>query len=265
MNDAEEVIRIANDWLMHGEVVCLATIVKQEGSAPRGVGAKMAISSGGGVAGSIGGGAAEKQIIDRARRVMADGSPLLVELDVSGRSGDLDAFCGGNMSVFLEPLGQSRRLFVIGAGHVGKALARLAREVGFSPVLVDDREDMLKDEHRAPGVVVEAATPEDFTSKLDIDEASFVVICTRGHSLDRDWLRRLAPVRPRYLGMLGSRHKARKILDALENDGVSAEDLARVHVPVGLDIKAVTPEEIAVSIVGQLVLEWRSARETVGS
>jgi xanthine dehydrogenase accessory factor len=166
------------------------------------------------------------------------------------------------MSVFLEPLGHARRLFVIGAGHVGKAVARLAGEVGFSAVLVDDRADMLRDKHPAVGVATEVATPDDFSSKIDIDEASFVVICTRGHSLDKDWLRELAPLRPRYIGMLGSRHKAKKILDVLAGDGVAAEDLSRVHVPVGLDIKAVTPEEIAVSIVGQLVLEWRSGAQS---
>jgi xanthine dehydrogenase accessory factor len=262
MNDAEEVIRIASEWLSHGKKVCIATIVRREGSGPRGVGAKMAVSSDGAIAGSIGGGGAEKQIVDKAHRAMADGSPELVEFDLSGRTEDLDALCGGSMSVFLEPLGSSRRLFVIGAGHVGKAVARLGGEVGFSPVLVDDREDALRGKQPAAGVATEVATPDDFGSKLDIDKASFVVICTRGHSLDKDWLRELAPLRPRYLGMLGSRHKAKKILEVLVKDGVPAEDLSRVHVPVGLDIKAVTPEEIAVSIVGQLVLEWRSGRQS---
>ena len=262
MNEAEEVIRIAAEWLSLGRKVCIATIVRREGSAPRGVGAKMAVSSDGAVVGSIGGGAAEKHIMDRARRVMADGSPELVDFDLSGRAEDLDASCGGNMSVFLEPLGSSRRLFVIGAGHVGKAVARLAGEVGFSPVLVDDREDALRDTRLAAGIAREVANPDDFRSKLDIDEASFVVICTRGHSLDKDWLREVAPLRPRYLGMLGSRHKAKKIIEVLTEGGVPAEDLSRVHVPVGLDIKAVTPEEIAVSIVGQLVLESRSDRQS---
>jgi xanthine dehydrogenase accessory factor len=265
MNDAEEVIKIANDWLAQGERVCLATIVKREGSAPRGVGAKMAISSSGGVAGTIGGGVPEKQIIDRAGEVMAVGMPVTVEFDLSGRSEDLDLVCGGSVSVFLEPLGQSRLLFVMGAGHVGKALAKLGREVGFSPVLVDNREDVLSDEYRPAGVRGELATPDDVMSKREIDETSFVVICTSGHRLDKEWLRVLAPLRPRYIGMLGSRYKAKTIFEELENSGISADDLSRVHVPVGLDIKAVTPEEIAVSIVGQLVLEWRSTGQTRGS
>ena len=241
MNDAEEVIKIANDWLAHGERVCLATIVKREGSGPRGDGAKMAVSSGGGVAGTIGGGVAEKQVIDRMREVMADGRPVMVEFDLSGRSEDLDSVCGGSMSVFLEPLGQSRRLYVMGAGHVGKAVAKLAREVGFSPVLVDNREDALKEDNRPAGVHGRLATPDDFTSKLEIDELTFIVVCTSGHSFDKEWLRVLAPLRPRYIGMLGSRHKAKTIFEELISGGVSADDLSRVHVPVGLDIKAVTP------------------------
>jgi xanthine dehydrogenase accessory factor len=262
MNDAEEVIRIANDWLAHGERVCIATIVKREGPAPRGVGAKMAISSGGGVVGTIGGGAAEKQVIDRAREALAEGKPVVVDFDLSGGDKGLDSVCGGSMSVFLEPLGQSRQLFIMGAGHVGKAVARLAREVGFAPVLIDDRKDVLDGDNLPAGARGEAATPDDFASNLDIDTTSFVLICTSGHSLDKEWLRVLTPLRPRYMGMLGSRHKAETIFEELESDGISPDDLARVHVPVGLDIKAVTPEEIAVSIVGQLVLEWRSPGQT---
>jgi xanthine/CO dehydrogenase XdhC/CoxF family maturation factor len=125
MNDIDNVILAASEWLKRGDRVCIATVVRKAGSAPREVGAKMAFSSAGKTAGSLGGGRVEKQVSEKAGEVMSSGLPLMVDFDLSGASEDLDAFCGGNVSVFLEPLGQARRLFIMGAGHVGKAVAVL--------------------------------------------------------------------------------------------------------------------------------------------
>ena len=257
MRNAEDVLKVASRWLEHGRRVCLATIVKREGSGPSEVGAKMVISSDGEVAGTVGGGAVEQKVMEQARQVMETGEPVMLELDLSGQASDLDAICGGKVSVFMESLGEARQLVVIGAGHVGRAVARLAGQVGFSVTLVDDREEYLQDLAAIPSLKVVTATFGDVGTRLKIDTSSFVVICTRGHSLDKDWLGQVVPFRPRYLGMLGSRHKAQQILDRLEDQGIAPELLARVQSPVGLDIGAVTPEEIAVSIVGQLILEWR--------
>lgn len=261
MDDAQKVIATANEWLRRGERICIATIVRKDGSGPREVGAKMVISSAGETAGSLGGGRVEKRVTEKAGEVIASGVPLMLEFDLSGAAQDLDAMCGGNVSVFLEPLGEARRLFVIGAGHVGKAVAMLARNVGFPVTLVDDREQHLGDDALGDRIDTLVAGPGDLGSKLTIDTSAFVLICTRGHSLDRDWLRLVVDLQPRYIGMLGSKHKAERIFDQLIGAGTSAEALRRVHVPVGLDIKALTPEEIAVSIVGELILEWRRARE----
>jgi xanthine dehydrogenase accessory factor len=260
MSDADQVLRAAGEWLARGEKICLATIVRKSGSGPREVGAKMAISSEGKVAGTIGGGAAEQKIIEAAGQVIESGKPVMLEFDLSGESTDIDAICGGNISVFMEVFGQPRRLIVIGAGHVGKAIAKVAAEVGFLVTLVDDREEFLRDVARAQSVSTVTATPEDLKSKLKIDSSSFIVICTRGHSLDRDWLGVVAAVRPRYVGMLGSRHKATRIFDELRGRGISQQLLEKVHSPMGIEIEAVTPEEIAVSVVGQLILEWRKGR-----
>jgi xanthine dehydrogenase accessory factor len=261
MSNAEDILRIASEWLKQGERVCMATVVRREGSAPREVGAKMVVSSSGKLAGSIGGGAVELEIIDKAQSVIKGGKPVMMEFDLSGEAPDLDALCGGNISVFLEPFGDVKRLFVIGAGHVGVALARLARGIGFMVTLVDDREEYLARERMGDGIEPILAKPDEAEAKLKIDESSAVVICTRGHRLDKVWLSRVVRRSPRYIGMLGSKHKARKIFEELEGEGLPHESLKRVRTPVGLDIGAVTPEEIAVSISAELVREWRGYGE----
>jgi xanthine dehydrogenase accessory factor len=261
MNDTDNVILTAGEWLKRGDRVCIATVVRKDGSGPREVGAKMAFSSAGKTAGSLGGGRVEKQVSEKAGEVMSSGLPLMLDFDLSGASEDLDAICGGNITVFLEPLGRARRLFIMGAGHVGKAVAGLARKVGFGVTLVDDREEFLTGHTVGDSIDTCVAGPEVLGEGLRIDESAFVLICTRGHSLDRDWLRAVAGIRPRYIGMLGSKHKAKRILEELAAEGVPGDVLGRVHVPVGLAIRAATPEEIAVSIVAELILESRKTEE----
>jgi xanthine dehydrogenase accessory factor len=256
VDEAEDILKTASRWLSEGRRICVATIIKREGSAPREVGAKMVVSSDGRSAGSIGGGGAEKAILDRMRQALADGRPDVVDLDLSGHSESLDSICGGRISVFIEPMGETRRLVIIGAGHVGLALAGLARECGFAVTLVDDRDEYLADPRLAHDLERVCAAPEDYGS-LGIDRTSFVVICTRGHELDKAWLERVIGLNPRYLGMLGSKHKAQSILKVLEDKGVAREALEAVRTPVGIDIGALTPPEIAVSIVAELISEWR--------
>jgi xanthine dehydrogenase accessory factor len=260
MGDAEQVLKAVGEWLAQGRKVCLATIVSREGSAPREVGAKMAIRDDGLTAGSVGGGGLEQTITAKARQVLEAGQASIIDFDLSGKSPNLDALCGGKVSVFMEPLGEARRLFVFGAGHVGRAVSRAAALVGFSVILVDDRMDYLGREGLPESVSPVQASPGDLGSKLQVDESAFVVVATRGHSLDKDWLRAIAASRPRYVGMLGSREKAKAVRSELEGQGVARAFLETLRTPVGLAIEAVTPEEIAVSIVGELILEWRKGK-----
>lgn len=259
VGDLEDVVRAAGEWLAEGKRVAIATIIAREGSAPRQIGAKMAVSEAGETVGSVGGGGLEGEIIRRAKRALDDGRPGLEEFDLGGEAAGIDAFCGGKVSVFIEPLGESRRLFVFGAGHVGKAVARIAQAVGFAVTVVDDREELLTKEALGEGVVGMVASPAEI-SRLGIDGRAFVVICTRGHSLDKDYLRAASAVRPGYVGMLGSAEKAKKVFDQLELEGVPREFLAGVRTPVGLAIGAETPSEIAVSIAAELIQQWRKAR-----
>ncbi len=256
MDEPEDILGIASRWLSEGRRICMATIIRREGSAPREVGAKMVMSSDGRTAGSVGGGGAEKQILEHMTRALESNKPAVVDFDLSGDAEDLDAMCGGDISVFIEPMGVARRLFVIGAGHIGTALAGLARESGFAVTLVDDREEYLVGSRVGEDMEKVCATPHDYQA-LGIDGSCFVVICTRGHHLDKEWLGCLVGLDPRYLGMLGSRRKAGSIFEALEEEGVSREALQQVRTPVGLDIGALTPMEIAVSIAAELISVWR--------
>jgi len=261
MDDASGILRIANEWLAEGDRVCVATVVRREGSAPREVGAKMVISSTGKTAGTIGGGKVEKGVIEKAAGVMKTGKPVMLDFDLSGAGKDLDSMCGGKMSVFLEPFGEVRSLLVMGAGHVGSAIATLASRSGFEVTLIDSRAEYVSPERLSKDFGEEirgiAASPDDFEGKVKITDASFVVICTSGHASDKEWLGLVLDKSPRYVGMLGSRNKARAIFDALEAGGTAHELLDTVHTPVGMDIGAITPEEIAVSVVAELIKEWR--------
>lgn len=261
MDDASDILRIANEWLAGGDRVCVATVVRREGSAPREVGAKMVISSTGRTAGTVGGGIVEKDVIDKAQGVMKTGKPVMLDFDLSGASKDLDSICGGNMSIFLEPFGEVKSLLIMGAGHVGSAIAALASRSGFEVTLIDSRAEYVAAERLRKEIGEDArgiaASPDDFEGKLKITDVSFVVICTSGHGSDREWLGAVLKKSPRYVGMLGSRNKARAIFEALEAGGVARELLDTVHTPVGVDIGAITPEEIAVSVVAELIKEWR--------
>ena len=167
MSDREEVVKIANEWLSSGEKVCIATIVRKDGSGPREVGAKMVISAGGRTAGTIGGGVVEAQVTEKAREVIRTGRPVMLDFDLTGESPELDAVCGGNISIFLEPLGGVKSLFIMGAGHVGRALTRLATSVGFSVTLVDNRPEYLSGPDLPPDVQTVAATAEELAVSVN--------------------------------------------------------------------------------------------------
>jgi len=259
LGEVERVFEKASEWLRGGRKICMATIIETRGSTPRAVGAKMVISSSGDRFGTVGGGAVENKVLEAAPGVLRTGKPVVLEFSLTAESSDLDAACGGDMKVFLEALGEYRGLFVIGAGHVGRALARAAAAAGFAVTMADDREDLLKGDDIPPSVRTVKATPDDFEGRLYMDPGSFVVIATRGHSLDKEWLGAVSGLGLRYVGMVGSRRKIESVYGALRDEGVPEDFLKSVHAPVGLDIDAETPEEIAVSITAELIGVWRGS------
>jgi xanthine dehydrogenase accessory factor len=226
----------------------LATVVRASGSTPQQAGARMLLTASGGFVGTVGGGAIEQAIADALRACARTGRPELVVRDL-GR--DLGMCCGGRMEVFVEPIEGTPRLVIFGAGHVGRATAAMARGVGFSVTIVDDREE-LSSEERFPGCTRILAEPHEAREEVAPTAHDWLLVVTHDHRLDEEALDTYARLPHAYLGMIGSRRKIVRILQRIRGKR-ALPPLEKVYAPVGLDLGAVTPEEIAVSIVAELV------------
>jgi xanthine dehydrogenase accessory factor len=250
----EEVFSALAEALERGEEVSLVTIVSARGSTPQRVGAKMLVFADGRTIGTIGGGCYENDAFWKAREVLETRKPRMVRYDLTDDFAEESGLiCGGQMDVFIEPVEAAPRLYIVGAGHVGVHLGRLAAHAGFQVHVLDDRDKFANRERfpEAREVVVEDIPT--WLHHADLPSSSYVVIVTRGHRHDLDALRAIAPREVRYVGLIGSRAKVARIFDALVEESMPAEALRRVHAPIGLDIGAVTPEEIAVSILAELI------------
>jgi len=242
------------DALERGEPAALVTIVATHGSTPQRVGAKMLVYADGRIVGTIGGGCYENDAFWKAREAITNRRPQLLHYELADDfAQETGLICGGQMDVYIEPIEPSPELYIIGAGHVGFHLARLAHEVGFRVTVVDDREKFANAERfpTAEDVVVDDIP--GWVGRAHLPPHAYAVIVTRGHTNDLEALRALAPHDLRYLGLIGSRAKVARIFDALKTDRMPDEQLQRVHAPIGLDIGAVTPQEIAVSILAEII------------
>jgi xanthine dehydrogenase accessory factor len=251
------VLAAAAEALGRGERVALVTVVRTQGSTPQRTGAKMLVWADGRTVGTIGGGCYENDAFWKARESLASGKPSLLHYELNDDFAQENGLiCGGRMDVHVDPLLPSPRLFIIGAGHVGFHLAQAAAEVGFRIHVVDDREKFANRE-RFPGADVVVEPIPEWLHRAELPPSAYVVVVTRGHQHDLDALRALAARDLKYLGLIGSRAKVARIYEALLAEGMPPECLERVHSPIGLDIGAVTPAEIAISILAQLIAVTR--------
>jgi xanthine dehydrogenase accessory factor len=203
--------------------------------------------------GTIGGGCYENDAFWKAREAIASGRQQLLQYELNDDFAQENGLiCGGRMDVHIDPLAPSPRLFIVGAGHVGFHLAKLAADIGFRIHVVDDREKFASIE-RFPGAEIVVEPIPDWLHRAEIPATSYVVVVTRGHQHDLEAMRALAARDLKYLGLIGSRAKVARIYDALLEEGMPSERLQRVHAPIGLEIGAVTPAEIAVSILAELI------------
>jgi xanthine dehydrogenase accessory factor len=250
----EEVLPAAAAALERGEPAALVTIVRSVGSTPQRVGAKMLVFADGRTVGTIGGGCYENDALGRARDAIATGRPALVKYDLNDdfvqESG---LICGGQMEVYIDPIAPAPAFYIIGAGHVGYHLARIAGDAGFRVHVVDDREKFANTERFPAADEIVVDDVPSWLHRAQIPPAAYVAVVTRGHRHDLDALRALAARDLRYLGVIGSRAKVARLFDALRAEGLPPECLEHVHAPIGLDIGAVTPAEIAVSIVAEMI------------
>lgn len=250
----QEVFAALSDALAQGDEVALVTIVGSTGSTPQRVGAKMLVYADGRTVGTIGGGCYENDAFWKARDAIKARRPLSVRYELNDDfAQETGLVCGGQMDVFIEPVEASPDVYVFGAGHVGYFVARMAHEVGFRVHVVDDREKFASRDRFAPEVDVIVDDIPVWLEARTLPPTAYAVIVTRGHRHDLDALRALVRNPLRYLGLIGSKAKVKRIFDALREEGVSPEALRPVHAPIGLDIGAITPQEIAVSIVAELI------------
>ena len=243
-----------------GRKAALATIIQVQGSIPSYESSKILVRDDGSIVGTVGGGCVEAEVWSVAQDVMREEKPRRLHFNLNNQPEyDEGLICGGSLDIFVEPILATPTAYIFGGGHVSLYLAKVASVAGFEVVVIDDRPAFANPE-RFPDASKTLAGPwEEIFRQIKINDFSYIVLVTRGHKGDLTCLRWALTTPARYLSMIGSRRKFIEITKVLEGEGVSAERIERVHSPVGLDIGAITPEEIAVAIVAEMIAVRRGA------
>ena len=236
-----------------GQPVVVATIVATERSVPRHAGTKMLVYPDGAIIGTIGGGSVEATVRRDALGTLGDGRPQTHLYRLEDPTAGDPGICGGTMTVYLEPYMPANTLLVIGCGHVGSAVVDLAHWLGYRTVAVDDRAELLTEETLPNADVRFTGSVADAIAEHPITENTAVVVVTRSYGLDAEILPNLIDTPARYIGVMGSKRRWEATREALAGSGVSDDDLERVHAPIGIEIGAETVEEIAVSILSEVI------------
>jgi xanthine dehydrogenase accessory factor len=240
--------------LQRGEQIVVATVVKTSGAAPCEVGSKLLIYASGKLSGRLAGPTTDGKVAKEAQNALQEKRNYTTHIHMDADQGEAVGSCGATLEVFFEVLRPEPRLIIVGAGYVAQALTRLALQLDFRIEVVDDRRDLANPQVFGEKVQLTFGDIPQTISKLEPDESSWIVIVTRGHNLDKDALRAALATRATYIGMIGSPSKVKNIFRELLKDGVSQERLEQIHAPIGLDIGAETPDEIALSIAAEMVM-----------
>jgi len=252
----EEIVKLRRE----GRRGAVATIVNVRGSVPSFETAKMLVRDDGSIAGTIGGGCVEAEVWQAAREVMESERPRTLSFNLNQNPKyDTGLICGGTLDIFIEPILPAALLYIFGAGHVSISLYSTAKSAGFDVIVIDDRESYANRERFPEAKEVIAEDFDQAMARITPNESSYLVIVTRGHRDDMRILRWAVQTRARYIGMIGSKRKTIAIFRELTQEGLAPELFERVHAPVGLDIGAITPEEIAVAITAELIAVRRHA------
>jgi xanthine dehydrogenase accessory factor len=232
----------------------LCTIIRSQGSTPRHVSSKMLVFFDGSIVGTVGGGELENRTIAAARQAIKDGKPILLEYNMADPGRGDPGVCGGQVEIFVEPLQPKPTIVVIGSGHVGKAVAHLAHWLGFRVAVSDDRP-----EFSTPQAVPDAdayfpVPMAELPQHLEITPWTYLILTTRGVNVDIEGLPALLETPAAYIGVIGSQRRWATARKQMLEKGVPAEKLARVRSPIGLELNAETPEEIAVSILAEIIM-----------
>jgi len=256
MDIYEELVRLRR----LGQRCALATIVDVRGSIPSYESAKLLVREDGSMAGTIGGGCVEAEVWSAAREVLETEKPKRLSFNLGQDAAyDNGLICGGQLEVFVEPVLPVPYAFIFGGGHISKSLSKVANLAGFATVVVDNRDSFANRERFPDAAEVHAAEYEDVFPRLAINENSYVIIVTRGHRDDMRVLKLAVATSARYIAMIGSKRKVLNVVRELEKEGISREAFERIHAPMGLDIGAISPEEIAISVTAEMIAVRRNA------
>lgn len=254
-----------------GQKCALATIVQVNGSIPSYESAKLLVREDGSIVGTVGGGCVEAEVWNAAREVLQTERPKHLTFNLGQDAAyDTGLICGGQLSIFVEPVIPPPKLFIFGAGHISKALSKVAATAGFAPAIIDNRESFANRERFPDAADVIAAEYEEVFPTLDIRDTSYLVIVTRGHRDDMRVLKLAVGTNARYIAMIGSRRKVIGVVRELEKEGIPRDALSRLFAPMGFEIGAITPEEIAVAVVAEMIAvrrmpesQWRALSKSV--
>jgi len=249
LSTVRDVVQALLELLTSRQRGALATVVRASGSTPQRPGARLLLREDGSTLGTVGGGAIELAVLEGLRRTLVSREPELLIRDLAH---DLGMCCGGRMEIFVEPILPSPRLWLLGAGHVAQPTAVLARSVGFEVIVIDEREE-LNTLERFPDCQLVLGDPGAELRKATLGDSDWVLIMTHDHQLDEAALAATAGKSAQYVGLVGSKRKVFRLVERVRAKRDGDFPLERVYAPVGLDIGAVSPEEIAVSIVAELV------------
>jgi xanthine dehydrogenase accessory factor len=254
-----------------GQRCALATIVQVRGSIPSYESAKLLVREDGSLLGTIGGGCVEAEVWSAAREVMDTGKPRHMSFNLGQDAAyDNGLICGGQLDVFVEPVLPAPRAFIFGAGHISKSLSQVLNIAGFLTTVIDDRETFANRERFPDADEVFSGEYEALFPSLTIHDSSYIVIVTRGHRDDMRVLRWAVTTNACYISMIGSRRKVINVVKELEKEGVSRERMERIYAPMGLEIGAISPEEISISVAAEMIAlrrnapgNWRSASKSL--
>lgn len=267
MDIYDEIIRLRQ----LGQKCALATIVQVRGSIPSFESAKLLVREDGSMLGTVGGGCVEAEVWAAAREVIDSEKPKHLTFSLGQDAAyDNGLICGGQLNIFVEPVIPQPRAIIFGAGHISKSLAQVAQLAGFSTTVVDDRESFANRERFPDANEVLAGNYEEIFETLNVNENCYLIIVTRGHRDDMRVLKLAVDTPARYVAMIGSKRKVISVVKELEREGISREKLERVFAPMGLEIGAITPEEIAVSVAAEMIAmrrtpssEWRGLSKSL--
>jgi xanthine dehydrogenase accessory factor len=256
MDIYEELLRLRNV----GQKCALATIVDVRGSIPSYESAKLLVREDGSMTGTIGGGCVEAEVWNAAREVIQTERPKHLTFNLGQDAAyDNGLICGGQLDVFVEPVLPIPHAFIFGAGHISKSLSKVATLAGFATVVVDNRESFANRDRFPEAEAIHAEEYEEVFPKLNINENSYVIVVTRGHRDDMRVLKLAVGTNARYIAMIGSKRKVINVVRELEKDGVPRATFERIFAPMGLNIGAVSPEEIAIAVAAEMIAVRRNA------